>query len=202
MDSHCPDSDLQIVQHSCCCDFQGMMLKATVEQAVQNLMRLDLVVKTSGHLTQTWRLSWSGSPVQKSYSTGDQVQPSENPDCTTGAMLWKPLPRAGIYWHFLFQFICANIRTIAAERLPRLYILISDRSNRSWPSLKWTIMELKLKWGWGAYCGLELEFLFHLDFFSSVSYSELRKIKTDTISNLVWTEPPGKRGVVLTLKSD
>lgn len=114
----------------------------------------------------------------------------------------SPLPRAGIYWHFLLQFICANIRTIAAERLPRLYILISDRSNRSWPSLKWTIMELKLKWGWGAYCGLELEFLFHLDFFSSVSYSELWKIKTDTISNLVWTEPPGKRGVVLTLKSD
>lgn len=164
MDSHCPDSDLQKVQHSCC-DFQGMMLKATMEQAVQNLMRLDLVVKTSGHLTQIWRLSWSGSPVQKSYSTGDQVQPSENPDCTTGAMLWKPLPRAGIYWYFLFQFTCANIRNIAAERLPRLYILISDRSNRSWPSLKWTIMELKLKWGWGACCGFELESLFHLDLF-------------------------------------
>lgn len=84
MDSHCPDSDLQKAWHSCC-DFQGMMSKATIEQAVQNLMKLDLVVKTSGHLTQTLHLSWSSSPVQKSHSTGDEVQPSENPDCTTGA---------------------------------------------------------------------------------------------------------------------
>lgn len=60
--------------------------KAPSHQAVQNLeMRLDLVVKTSGLFTETSCLSWSSPHVQKSHNTGDQVQPSENPNCTTGA---------------------------------------------------------------------------------------------------------------------
>lgn len=75
-------------------------------------------------------------------------------------------PNTGHAYINIFPFsVYVWIETIPAEMLPRHSILISDRSNQSWLSLKWTIMKFKLKRGWGACCGFELKFLLHLDFF-------------------------------------
>lgn len=73
-------------------------------------MRLDLVVKTSGHLTQSLCLSWSSSPAQKSHSTRDRVQPSENPDCYYWCL--HKFPCSGspyIHMHILIFFLSVSL---------------------------------------------------------------------------------------------
>ena len=105
--------------------------------------------------------------------------------------------RSGIY---VFPF-GLHVWRLTGEGLQRLYIMISDRSNQSWQSVRGTVINWNVRWVLGGLCGFQAAPSLS-NFLVFVGVTRLRKMKTDAISTNVWFQPSGVSSAVFSLKSD